>query len=95
MKASGMSFIRNSVEEFAVLLRLGQTRAGRTYVRPGWTRNQKSSFNPNWTARLPPDPMTGLEAATSGVAQAHAKEPAEGSLCAHPFCPPKGLAKLG
>src|ERR1035437_6985600 len=46
-------------------------------------------------ARLPPDPMTGLDAATSGVAQEQPKDPVEGSLCAQPFCPPNGLAKLG
>src|SRR4029077_4927707 len=39
--------------------------------------------------------MTGFEAATSGVAQEQPKEPVDGSLCAHPFCPPKGLAKFG
>src|SRR5258708_1201934 len=40
--------------------------------------------------------MTGLEAATSGVAQPQPKLPGtEGSLCAQPFCPPKGLAMLG
>src|ERR1039457_2262266 len=33
-------------------------------------------------ARLPPDPMTGLDAATSGVAQEQPKDPVEGSLCA-------------
>src|SRR5438105_13433449 len=46
-------------------------------------------------ARLPPEPITGFDAATSGVAHAQAKEPVEGSLCAQPFCPPNGLAKLG
>src|SRR5271157_319929 len=39
--------------------------------------------------------MTGLAAATSGVAQPHPNEPVDGSLCAKPFCPPNGLAKLG
>src|SRR5229473_3096111 len=41
--------------------------------------------------------MTGLAAATSGVAHPQPKNPPppEGSLCAYPFCPPNGLAKLG
>src|SRR5713226_8900730 len=41
--------------------------------------------------------MTGFAADTSGVAQEHPKKfpPPEGSLCAQPFCPPNGLAKLG
>src|SRR5208337_370002 len=41
--------------------------------------------------------MTGLEAATSGVAHEQPKKPPppEGSLCPQPFCPPNGLAKLG
>src|SRR5205085_9161963 len=39
--------------------------------------------------------MTGLEAATSGVAHEQAKDWVDGSLCAHPFCPPNGFAKLG
>src|ERR1035438_6164420 len=39
--------------------------------------------------------MIGLEAAASGVAQEQPNDPDEGSLCAHPFCPPNGLAKLG
>src|SRR5579883_2527540 len=39
--------------------------------------------------------MTGFDAATSGVAQEHPNEPVDGSLWAQPFCPPKGLAKLG
>src|ERR1039458_603288 len=61
----------------------------------GTRQAQKVIFNPNCTARLPPDPMTGFEAATSGVPQEHPNEPVEGSLCAQPFCPPNGLAKLG
>src|SRR5260370_33572055 len=39
--------------------------------------------------------MTGLDAATSGVAHEQPNDPVEGSLWAHPFCPPNGLAKLG
>src|SRR5271169_2378758 len=59
------------------------------------------NFKPNWVARGPPEPITGLAAALSGVAQPQPKIPAapvEGSLkppVPKPFCPPKGLAKLG
>src|SRR5208337_3991149 len=50
--------------------------------------DQKINFNPNWTARLPPEPMTGFAAATSGVAHPHPKGRTEGSLKPKPFCPP-------
>src|SRR6202022_4245509 len=59
------------------------------------------NFKPNWVARGPPEPRTGFAAALSGVAQPQPKTPAppvEGSLkppVPKPFCPPKGLAKLG
>ncbi len=49
-------------------------------------------------ARLPPEPITGLDAATSGVAHPQPNippAPVDGSLWAQPFWPPKGLAKLG
>src|ERR1700722_17603126 len=64
---------------------------------PPWGRRhtQNVIFRPSCTARLPPEPMTGLAAATSGVAHPHPNEPVEGSLCANPFCPPNGLARLG
>src|ERR1700737_5139873 len=39
--------------------------------------------------------MTGLAAATSGVAQPQPKPLAEGSFRPNPFWPPYGLAKLG
>src|ERR1700690_1231340 len=42
--------------------------------------------------------MTGLDAATSGVAQEQPNPPGpgtDGSLRPQPFCPPNGLAKLG
>src|SRR5271156_168982 len=58
-------------------------------------RVQKISFKPSCTARLPPEPITGLAAATSGVAQAHPNGLTEGSLNPKPFCPPYGLARLG
>src|ERR1039458_7166146 len=46
-------------------------------------------------ARLPPDPMTGLAEATSGVAHPQPNGRADGSFNPNPFCPPYGLAKLG
>src|SRR5215472_8964797 len=49
-------------------------------------------------ARLPPEPITGFDAATSGVAHEHPNPPApgtEGSLRPQPFWPPNGLAKFG
>src|ERR1700745_1640163 len=47
--------------------------------------------------RLPPEPITGFDAAASGVAQPQPKPVArtEGSFIPKPFCPPNGFAKLG
>src|ERR1700751_4369386 len=47
--------------------------------------------------RLPPEPITGFDAATSGVAQPQPKPVArtEGSFIPNPFCPPNGFAKFG
>src|SRR5438445_522536 len=53
------------------------------------------NFNPSCTARLPPDPITGLAAATSGVAHSQPNEPVDGSFCPNPFWPPSGFAKFG
>src|ERR1700680_1227477 len=57
--------------------------------------SQNVNFRPNCTARLPPDPITGFAAATSGVAQPQPNGCTDGSFKPNPFCPPYGLAKFG